>query len=135
MHLCSTSLDNTVFQSGSAGLHANNGCKFLFVVSLQLLVFSDFFVAANLVARKCYFFSFNMHFNVQLIKWNIFSCLRAITVSSMKCLLVSSAHLSPKLFLLQIGIQVFFTSYIYTCSGYLCLTPVWAYCFTLRHVW
>lgn len=57
MHLCSTSLDNTVFQSGSTSLHANSGCKFLFVVSLQLLVFSDFFVAANLVARKCYFFT------------------------------------------------------------------------------
>lgn len=82
-----------------------------------------------------FLYSFNMHFNVQLIKLNIFSCLRAISVSSMKGLLVSSAHFSAKLFLLQIGIQLLFTSYIYTCPGYLYLIPVWAYCFTLQHVW
>lgn len=82
-----------------------------------------------------FLYSFNMHFNVQLIKLNIVSCLRAISVSSMKGLLVSSAHFSAKLFLLQIGVQLFFTSYIYTCPGYLYLIPVWAYCFTLRHVW
>lgn len=44
---------------------------------------------------------------------------------------VSSAHFSPKLFLLQICIQVFLPSYVYTGSSDLYLIPVWAYFFVL----
>lgn len=61
------------------------------------MVICDFLVAANLVDRKWYFFMVSMCMS-WLLRVGIFSCLWAISVSSVKCLLDCFAHFSPKLF-------------------------------------